>query len=157
MDRWTRRARRAARSALLTAAALGALATWGGCYTPHELRAMADAQPDPRQIEADHIWASILQIVEEERWPVDLQSREDLLLRTEWLTQEEGLRKRVRFLVIVAPMGVGINVAVKHERLDAQGEEPQWMPASDGPLVEQERQEEALLTRRVHALWQQRR
>ena len=147
-------ARRALRSGAVAALLLALAISSTACFTPEELRARSEALPDPRQAEADLIWAAILQVVEaEESWPVDFKRREDLVLTTEWMPQAEGLRKRVRFMVVLAPMGVGINVLIKHQRLDPDAE-AQWQDFSDDALDEAEKREEALLVQRVQRLWQ---
>ncbi len=139
--------------------AMASMTSLGGCYTPKEMSALAASQPDPRQVEAERIWGAILKIVEDEGWPVDVKRREDLMLRTQWLDVEEGVRKRIRFLVVVAPMGVGINVKIKHERhlaADSAPENP-WVEIKDDQTAKAQKIEENALVKRIHTLWQSQR
>lgn len=141
---------------------LGALSasTVTGCYTQRELRQLADEQPDPRQQEADRLWGAILKVVHDKAWPVDVQRREDLTLRTRWVDVEEGLRKQVRFMVVVAPMGVGINVKISHARHQGEvpeGQDPWKEVEGDAALDDSARAEENELARRIYTLWQQNR
>jgi hypothetical protein len=126
------------------------------CFTPQQLREKAQSMPDPRQAEADIIWASILTIVnDEEQWPVDLARRDDLWLATEWMEMEEGLRKRVRISVIIAPMGFGINVLVKHQRFDPEAPiDEKWREFSSPEISASEKAQEAQLVKRIHLMWQ---
>ena len=132
-----------------------ALMASSACFTPQELRKRAEDMPDPRQLEADKVWAAILTVVkEQEQWPVELARREDLLLATEWMPVEEDLRKRVRFTVIIAPMGIGINVLVKHQRKDPQAPfDEAWKEAEGAELSAAEKREEGALVKRVQTIW----
>ena len=129
------------------------------CYTAQELRKKAESMPDPRQAEMDILWSSILSVAEEEEgWPLELARRDDLFLTTEWMEVEDGLRKRVRINVVLAPMGFGLNVLVKHQRRDESAPfDSQWKDFSSPSISEAQKAQEADLVRRIHAMWQSRR
>ncbi len=137
----------------------------GGCYTAKDLRAIAANTPDPRQEQIEKLWEAMQQIVHEEQWPKELESREDLLVATSWMMvkpqpQDHRLRRRVRFSVIVAPQGVGINVLVKYQR---EGKSPEdapdqetWSDMTDPVWKVRQQQEERALVARIQQNWRDR-
>ena len=135
------------------ALALCAIVTLGlpACYTPAELRQLAESQPDPRAAQVNALWDCVLAVVAQEAWPIEVESRQDLLLATEWMDRGEDRRERVRFTVIVAPMGVGINVTV-HKQHRVPGQE-EWFDVTDPVILTQKRAEETALAKRVQQMW----
>lgn len=125
-----------------------------GCYNAQELRVMAEAAPDPRQAEADKMWGAIGEVVQEQGWEVELARREELLLSTRWTPAGEGRRKRVRFLVLLAPMGMALNCTVLYER--GEGEEA-WFPDEEPATRELAREEEEGLVQAVYGRYKARR
>lgn len=142
--------------ALLTLSLAGAAA---GCYTAQDiqrLRAEQASQPDPRQEQVDRLWEAMRGVVQEEGWPVALERREDLIITTQWMEQAPDLRRKVRFLVLVAPQGVAINVTVDYQRRDERLSElpqEQWGEVDDPVLSVQKKKLEQALARRIQEKW----
>ena len=138
---------------LIAAAGLLAMA---GCYTPQELRAKAAEAPDPRQEQADKLWSAIVEVSGQEQWPVDFQRAQDRMMATRWIPTEEGLRRRVRLMVVITPMAVGVNANITYQRFDPQASpESQWQDADDKELATRARREESTIVRKIQAVWQQ--
>ncbi len=121
------------------------------CYTASELRALSESKPDPRAEQVNALWDCVLTVAAEEKWPIEVESRQDLLLATQWMDTGENQRERVRFTVIVAPMGVGINVTVhkQHRAPDADA----WYDITDPAALTRKRAEETALAKRVQLMW----
>lgn len=122
-----------------------------GCYTAAEMRDLAESKPDPRAEQVNALWDCVLTVAEEEKWPVEVESRQDLLLATQWMARGDDKRERVRFTVIVAPMGVGINVTVHKQHRVPDTDE--WFDVTDPAVLAQKRAEETALARRVQLMW----
>ena len=115
---------------------------------------MAEAQPDPRAEQVNQLWDCVLQVVKEEGWPVQLERRQDLLLATEWMPAGDARQRRVRFSVVVAAMGVGINVTLDYQQRIPGDETAPWSEVTDPELLAQKRMEEMALARRIQLMWQ---
>jgi hypothetical protein len=122
-----------------------------GCYTAAELRELSASKPDPRAAQVNALWDCVLTVAQEEMWPVDVESRPDLLLATRWMDRGENKRERVRITVIVAPRGVGINVNVnkQHKAPDADA----WYDVTDPAVLTQKRAEETAIAKRIQRMW----
>jgi len=127
-----------------------------GCFNAQELRALSEAAPDPRQAEADKMWAAIGEVVAQEGWSVELARREELLLSTAWVPTEDGRRKRVRFLVLLAPMGMALNCTVLYER-PAGPEGEGWVPDEEAPTRELAGGQEGALVEAVYGRYKTKR
>ncbi len=128
------------------------------CYAPQELRQLAEDTPDPRQEQVEALWQAMKEVVAEETWPVELERREDLIIATSWMPEgTEGLlRRRVRFLVVVAHNGVGINATVKYQQHDERlAPEETWADTTDPKLLLRAKNEEQALAHRIQRKWQQ--
>lgn len=128
-----------------------------GCYDAHDLRKIAAEKPDPRQKQVDLLWDTMREVMQEEAWPVELQRREDLIMATAWMPLSEEVRRRVRFLVVVAPMGVGINVSVKYQQRNPEAPpEAAWNEVTDPVILARQRREEEALAHRIRGSWLER-
>ena len=156
VDREALRARQGL-ARLAAVVVMGAALFGAGCYSPAELRAKAEQMPDPRQKDVDLMWSAIKEVVDEEGWPVEIDSRQDLVLSTAWSNEEpEGRRKRVRFLVLIAPMGMAVNCTVKYERR-ADNDAKSWEPDEAEATLQSARDEEATLVQAVYARYKDKR
>lgn len=115
------------RSTRIAGVALVALMALGiGCTTAADLRASQRGAKDPRLVELDRIWEAIHEVMRERDWPVELSRVDDLLVSTAWMAvppdpaqadAPEGLHRRVRMMILMAPMGMGINAKVRYARV----------------------------------------
>jgi len=129
------------------------LTSLGGCYTASEMRQLAEEKPDPRQTQVDQLWKCIQTIAAQEQWPIEVSSRQGLLLATKWINKDAEHRKRTRVSVVVAPMGVAINVHV-HLQHRVPGA-PEWTDVTDPVVLTDKRVEETALAKRIHWLWEE--
>ena len=124
-----------------------------GCYTAAEMRKLSEEKPDPRQAQVDQLWSCIQTVAAEEAWPIEVASRPGLLLATQWIERDTEHRERVRITVVVAPMGVAINVYI-HSQHRAPGA-AEWTDVTEPNALTRVRAQETALARRIHGMWEE--
>jgi hypothetical protein len=126
------------------------------CYTAQDLERLAAQKPDPRQEQIERLWRAMGALVAEEQWPLTLERRQDLIMVTQWQELEDDLRRQIRLLVLVAPVGIGINVHVTYQRRDERTDLPPdeaWAEVHDPVLQLRQRGEERAFATRIQQKW----